>query len=375
MRPTLALTITVITIAVLYAPQPLLPVFAHDFSVRSSSAALLVSLTLAPLALAPLCYGYILESLSPVRIIRFSVLLLAVSEIAFAISWSFPALLIIRIIQGFTIPAILTSTMTNISINTPKQGLQRMMSFYIAATITGGFLGRLSSGVLASVFGWRPFFVFLGIALAICYFCVDPKQNNKPTVTNKPNFRTLWHIISDKSSKRSFAVTFCSFFVLASVMNFIPFRLLQVDPNASKFLFGFIYTGYLAGIFSTLMTGKIKKLFSSDENCIMAGIIALGVALILLLIPSITVILLTLFLLSAAMFLVHTIAANRVNQRATSNKGIVNGVYISFYYAGGTIGSYAPGLLYEHYDWPLYITALICVTLFAIYNASMMKTV
>lgn len=374
MRPTLLLTITVITIAVLYAPQPLLPVFSHDFAVRNSSTALLISLTLAPLALAPLCYGYVLESRSSVRIIRFSILLLAVSEIAFAFCWNFPSLLTIRIIQGLTIPAILTSIMTNISINTPAHKLQRMMSFYIAATITGGFLGRLSSGILASFFGWRPFFVFLGIALTVCFFCVDALGDSKPTVTNKPRIRTLWHILVDKQYKRPFAVTFCSFFVLASVMNFIPFRLMQIDTHASTFLFGFIYTGYLAGIFSSLLAGKIKSFFNSDENCIIAGLATLVISLILLLFSSITIVFLTLFLLSAAMFLVHTIAANKVNQQAASNKGIVNGLYISFYYTGGTIGSYAPGLIYERYDWPLYIATLICVVLFGLYNAFMMKT-
>ncbi len=373
MRQSLVLTITAITTAVLYAPQPLLPTFANEFDVGTSSAALLVSLTLAPLALAPLCYGYLLESLSSVIIIRVSVLILAASEIAFAFCTDFSSLLIIRIIQGITIPAILTSLMTDISVNSPPHRLQRMMSFYIAATITGGFLGRLSSGVLASFFGWRPFFVFLGIALAICFLCVDKATECKPVSTSRPKIKKIWDTVFDKRFQRPFRITFCLFFVLASVMNFIPFRLIQIDPNSSELLFGFIYTGYLAGVFSSLMAGRIKRLFKSDENSIIAGILILGISLLLLLISSITTVLITLFSLSAAMFFVHTIAANKVNQIAVENKGIVNGLYISSYYAGGTIGSYAPGLIYEHYDWPMYIAALTSVVLFGLFNAYMMK--
>jgi YNFM family putative membrane transporter len=372
MRQALVLTITAISTAVLYAPQPLLPMFANEFAVSKSSAALLVSLTLAPLALAPLCYGYLLESHSPVRIIRVSVLILAVSEIAFAFCWDFSLLLILRVIQGLTIPAILTSVMTDVSINTPQQKLQRMMSCYIAATISGGFLGRFSSGVLTSFFGWRPFFVFLSIALAISFFWMNSAKESEIVSTTKPNLQKIWDTAFDKRFQRPFTITFCLFFVLASVMNFIPFRLIQIDPDLSELLFGFIYTGYLAGIFSSLMAGKIKNLFSSDEKSIIAGLVVLGGSLLLLLFSSITIVLITLFFLSAAMFFVHTIAANKVNQIAVENKGIVNGLYISSYYAGGTIGSYAPGLIYEYYDWPMYIAALIAVALFGMYNAYMM---
>jgi len=150
MRLYLTLIITAMTTAVLYAPQPLLPVFAADFGAGKSSTALLVSLTLAPLAVAPLLYGYVVELLSPVRIIRISILILALSEAVFAFCWSFPVLLAVRVVQGFTIPAILTSLMTNISVQTPANRLQRIMDLYIAATITGGVLGRLSAGIFSS---------------------------------------------------------------------------------------------------------------------------------------------------------------------------------------------------------------------------------
>lgn len=373
MRPIRILIITALTTAVLYAPQPLLPLFSKLFAVRGSSAALLITLAFAPLALAPLCYGYVLESLSPVRILRMSVLTLALSEIVFAFSWTYPVLLVIRIIQGLTIPAILTSLMTYISIETPAHKLQRMLSFYIAATITGGFMGRLSSGVLTAFLGWRPFFCFLGVALLVCYLWVPVNEVRRPPLPNLLKRHGLWLVLLERRFRRAFIVTSCAFFVLASVMNFVPFRLVQIAPNSPEFLFGLLYTGYLAGVFSSLMAGRIKEWYGSEENAIIAGLVGLGASLILLLVPIVTVVMLSLFLVSAAMFLVHTLAAKRVNRLALSNKGIVNGLYVSSYYAGGMIVSYLPGLVYERYGWSFFIATLGVVIVFGAFNALLMK--
>jgi predicted MFS family arabinose efflux permease len=47
-------------------------------------------------------------------------------------------------------------------------------------------------------------------------------------------------------------------------------------------------------------------------------------------------------------------------------KGIVNGLYIAFYYAGGVIGSFFPGYVYRSYGWTFFILTLIAVALCAL---------
>jgi YNFM family putative membrane transporter len=373
MRPLLILITTVLTIAILYAPQPLLPVLAEEFLIRESTAALLVSLALAPLGLAPLCYGFFLEAVSATKLLRISILLLALSGFAFAACNSFALLLATRIFQGLVIPAVLTSLMTTISIHTPKERLQRAMSFYIAATITGGFLGRLCAGIFTSLIGWRLFFVMLGSALFLCFMATGKVKGNGPVQSTRPEFKTMGKIVLNKNFLHLFLVVFSSFFVLASVMNFIPFRVLQIDSRASEILFGCIYTGYLAGIFSSLMSGRIIIWCKSEKNAIIVGILLLGMSLLSLLLASISLIIITLFVLSASMFLVHTIAANKVNQMAETSKGMVNGLYVAFYYMGGTLGSYLPGLIYEKYNWTAFICVLLTMTAFGLCNAVSIK--
>jgi YNFM family putative membrane transporter len=148
--PIILLT-TVLTLSALYAPQPLLPVIMQEFGVSRSAAAFLTTVSFLPLSVAPLFYGYILESVSPRRMLRWTVLLLAVSEVFFFLAPNFASLVMVRLFQGLLVPAILTALMTYVSLVSVKKHVQRAMATYIAATILGGFLGRAFSGWVAGV--------------------------------------------------------------------------------------------------------------------------------------------------------------------------------------------------------------------------------
>jgi YNFM family putative membrane transporter len=61
------------------------------------------------------------------------------------------------------------------------------------------------------------------------------------------------------------------------------------------------------------------------------------------------------FIFCAGMFMAHSIASGYLNKLADSNKGVTNGLYVAFYYAGGTIGSILPGIVYENYNWQVFL--------------------
>ena len=84
---------TILVLSALYAPQPLLPVLSHEFAVSREAAAALTTVTFIPLALAPLAYGYLLETVSPIRVLKIAVPVLALSELFFAGSSSFSLLI------------------------------------------------------------------------------------------------------------------------------------------------------------------------------------------------------------------------------------------------------------------------------------------
>ena len=163
------LVATVLTISALYVPQPLLPVLAAQFSISRELAALLTTIVFIPLSLAPLAYGYLLETVPAKLILRIAMLLLGLSSLALALVDNYSWMLGWRLFQGLLIPALLTALMTYTSQSAAQGDMQRAMAWYIGATITGGFAGRALSGVIASLFHWRGSFLVLGVSILIAW--------------------------------------------------------------------------------------------------------------------------------------------------------------------------------------------------------------
>ncbi|MFT5400403.1 MAG: YNFM family putative membrane transporter, partial [Gammaproteobacteria bacterium] len=145
----IALIATIVSFSTLYTPQPILPLLVDAFAISPGEAGLLITATLLPLAIAPILYGYFLQAI-PARlmlIVAFS--LLIVDQLLFYFAVEYWHLLLLRLLQGFLLPAIFTALMTFCSTTVPPALVRRAMGFYIGSTIIGGFIGRLAGGFFA----------------------------------------------------------------------------------------------------------------------------------------------------------------------------------------------------------------------------------
>lgn len=355
---------TILTLSALYAPQPLLPTLSTEFSVSREAAATLTTITFIPLAIAPLLYGYLLESISSTRLLKLSVPLLALSEVLFAIGNSFPLLLAIRLLQGLLIPAILTALMTYISQHSTPKTIQRNMSIYIAATIFGGFIGRATSGFLASSFGWQASFICLAFSLLLGFLLLFALPESGQVKLSRPQPSAILQILKKPGFLPLYSVVFCLFLVFAAVMNYLPFRLTEISDQADELRIGLMYSGYVMGIVTSLGAPRLCRWLGDEVRGIQYGLLAFCATLISLAAGQIWLLFSTMFLFCAAMFLVHSTASGLVNQLAgENNRGLTNGLYVAFYYSGGSIGSFAPGLVYRAAGWFgfLLTLALVCL--------------
>lgn len=355
---------TILALSALYAPQPLLPVLSQEFAVSREAAAALTTVTFIPLALAPLVYGYLLESLSATRLLKLSVPLLACSELFFAATDSFSMLLAIRLAQGLLIPAILTSLMTYLSQRSSGENVQRTMAIYIAATIFGGFAGRAASGMIASWLGWRYSFIVLAISLLIGFLLLLRLPEAPSLRLAKPGPNALRKTLQRPAFLPIYSAIFCLFLVFAAVMNFLPFRLTELSSQADELRIGLIYSGYMMGIATSLGAPSLCRWLKGEQRAIQLGLLAFGTTLLGLATGQVWLLFTTMFLFCAAMFLVHATASGLVNRLSGGeNRGMVNGLYVAFYYSGGAVGSFAPGLVYRQFGWHgfLLCLALTCL--------------
>jgi len=354
------LTAAALNVFVLYAPQPLLPLFASLYGVSEPTAGLIMTATMLPLAIAPLSYGYLLGYVQPLRLLRVSLLLLVILTAVTGFVQTFPQMLIVRFLQGMIIPASLTAVMAFLA-QPGKSGLnlQRSMSLYVTATISGGFLGRLLAGVSSTFINWQTFFYLLALLLALCFYMVNPHQAMSQS--------------SEKSSsagkqRSSFqGVLFCLpvylaifllFFVFCGVLNYLPFRTIELTGSRSGLLVGMMYCGYISGIMTAMGAGRIIDLVGSKSRVMIGGYVLFVAVLFSMLIPHTLTLFVLLFPFCGAMFLVHSVATVVVNSRVESNRGVASALYVSSYYCGGVLGSYFPGIIFKAQGWGVMVAVL-----------------
>lgn len=366
--PTVILT-TILTLSALYAPQPLLPVIMGEFDVSRSSAAFLTTVAFLPLSVAPLLYGYILESVSPRRMLRVGIFFLALSQLLFFWGPTFMSLVAVRFFQGLLIPAILTALMTYVSLASNKGTVQRAMAVYIAATILGGFLGRAFSGWVATAFGWRYSFLVLAASLLAAFFLLARLKADTRIQLSKPHPRLLLQVLGQPGFLRVYLAVFGFFLVFAAIMNFIPFRLTEISDQASEFRIGLMYSGYLMGLVSSLGAVRVSHWLKGEMAALRLGLTLFALALAGMLAPSVPLLFGVMFVFCGGMFLAHATASGLLNRCAGENKGVVNGLYVSFYYAGGALGSYGPGPIYRVWGWEGMIAILALVALLTLFAA------
>lgn len=347
---------------VLYAPQPLLPVFAEDYSISVATAGALMTATLIPLALAPLLYGYLLSAVSPTFLLKFALSTMGLSCLAFAHSDSYHFAFAIRLLQGILLPAALTAITTHISAHSLSSELQRNMSLFITGTILGGLFGRILAGVFATYWSWQVFYYGLAGALLLTAF-VLPKSNESV----KTRYAVL-HISSVIQAFKTPGVTklylsvFCLFFSFVALLNYLPFMVKTMLGEASEMLLGFMYCGFIMGAVTSLNAQRLIRVFGEPKRVMLLGYICFLIAISLLFIQQASITFMVLFLFCGSMFLVHSVAAAEVNHRSQENKSIVNALYVTFYYSGGVLGSYLPGVLYQHYGHTSLLISLLTVS-------------
>ena len=356
-----------VVLSVMYATQPLQPLLAEEFGISMTQSSLFTAVIMFWLGIAPIIYGYILESVNSKKMLITASMILFFTNLVLGFSNSFEMFLLARCIEGLVVPAILTSSMTILA-NIDKKNIQFNMSVYVAATVFGGLVGRVVSGFIATEFGWRVVFFSLSFALLIAlYFIKNLKLDINAKLT-KATLKDVINILKDRRFVIIYLVMFSVFFVFAGLLNLIPFRMKELFGNVSEATIGLLYLGYGSGIVVALFSRKIVKFFGSEIKTMLIGGVFYTMMTLFFVSQTLSIIFSMMFLLCIGMFTVHSIATGLANSMKESQKGLTSGMYLTFYYIGGAIGSIVPSFIYSRFGWESVITVftIILVSIFTL---------
>lgn len=356
----LVLLTTFAAFVAFYAPQPLLPSFAAEFGARPATVALLLTVCFVSLAVAPLGFGVVLQRFPAQRLLVVATLLLGALQFAFAAANGLPALLATRALQGLLYPAIFTAAVTYCSRAGSADAVARRVATYIATTILGGLSGRLIGGFVSDAIGWRGTFVLLGVLLVGCGLALRGAARDQTVPATRGGVAASLAILREPAFAAGYALIFIVFFTFSGLLNALPFRLVEIDPDVPASTISLVYLGYLVGVAIALNLPRLQALAGGALR-------AMGIALVLFLaglgltgLPVIVVMVLAGFLTSAGMFTVHATLSGYLNGLRPAEASLVNGLYISIYYAAGALGSVAPLWVYQHLGWRAFLASMVC---------------
>ncbi len=375
------LTIIIYTIimilSVMYATQPLQPLLAQEFSVSMVKASSFSAVIMLFLALSPIIYGYILESMNAKKMLIIASIILFFTNIFLGFSNSYGMFLFFRTCEAIVVPAILTACMNILASQKHKVKIQINMSIYVATTVFGGALGRILSGFIATQFGWRMVFFSLSFGLLLGLVFIFLLKSDKNTNMTKPKLKDISKILKDKRFFTIYSLMFVLVFVFVGLLNVLPFRIKEIYPQVSETQIGMLYIGYIVGVLVSLNIHRIINIFGKDFRAIMFGVSICLLCIFCFLSRNPIVIFLMVFVLCLGQFIVHTIATRMANSLKKSKKALCSGMYLSFYYMGGTLGTILLPYIYLNYSWSItiYILALLLVfiLIFTYYNKKNFK--
>ncbi|KZN66141.1 hypothetical protein N473_11270 [Pseudoalteromonas luteoviolacea CPMOR-1] len=352
---------SIVIFFVLYAPQPLLAMFAEHFSVAPAKAGLLMTVTMLPLAIAPIFYGLVLTRICKLAALKYTMLALAACCLVISQVQQFQLFLIMRFIEGLLLPAALTSMTGYIGQIWQGENLRTKMTWYVGSTIVGGYLGRALAANFSTWWGFESFYLFNALLLIILALKITPSRNNIDSHNEVNSPHAYLKPLKSISLLRLYGAVFCMFFCFSALLNYLPFILSNEYQIQDPALIAWIYSGYLVGAVISMATPFLSRL--CRDNWLIVSILFIVYSLTLLMMQwhnlALFVAMFTLF--CACMFMIHANAAPLANEISTAQSSVTNGAYVSFYYSGGALGTFVPGLIYQTYGMHFFLLSLLLV--------------
>ena len=338
-----------------YVPQPLLPLFTSIFHADKVSVSLTLTASTAGVALAAPFVGRLADRFGRRRVILFSAWALAITTILAATSPGLHALIVWRFIQGLLTPGLFAVTVAYINDEWPARSAGSAISAYVSGTVVGGFVGRMMGGLAAEHLGWRYAFVLPGcLLLAISLILTFTLRQERRRVSPMSEQGLLAPTLQHLRNRRLLAVYmagFCVLFTLVAMFTYVGFYLSAPPFSLGPSKLGSIFFVYLIGAVLTPLFGRYIDRHGHRRGIVAGSVLSIAGALITLG-GSLWLVLAGLALCCTGVFTAQTAASSFIGVAAKQHRALAVGLYVTFYYVGGSAGATLPGWIWRVAGWP-----------------------
>ena len=348
----------------LYSPQALLPALSREFGVGAAEISAIMTASTLAIALAAPFTGAVADVLGRKPVIAAAMLAVVVPMVGAALAPDVQALVAWRFVRGLLLPPIFAVTVAYIGDEWPAARVAGVAGIYIAGSSLGGFCGRFLPGLLSDLFGWRPAFLALaGLSLAGALMVVLLLPKEKGFIRSPGLFASAQQMLRHLKNPQllaTYGIGFGVLFNFIAVFTYVCFHLAAPPYRFSSTLLGLIFVTYLAGTVIAPATGWMMTRLGR-RRFVLAVIAVWAVGALLMLLPPIPAIIAGLTFCAGCGMLCQTIATGYVTEIAREGRSSAVGLYVTSFYAGGSMGAFLPGLAWEWGGWPATVAMVMAM--------------
>jgi len=342
------------TFSLLYAVQPLLPLFARDYGLSAEGASLAVSLATGPLAIGILFAGILSDRIGRRPLMVCAMFAAGALTLAPAIRQLIEDGININVTLLFSQGAYQAVAMAYVAEEVDAASVGAAMGLYIAGSAIGGMGGRLIASLVADAGGWRwalGSVGLAGVAMAEAFRRLAPPSRRFVAAAATNPLRGIATLFGDAALPLIFAEAFLLMGVFVTVYNYAGFRLLAPPYALSQTAVGAVFLLYILGSASSALFGAFAGRVG-PRRVFWLPIVLLIVGVGVTAAQPLALVVLGIALVTVGFFGAHSIASAWVGRRALGNRGQGASLYLFFYYMGSSPLGSAGGFAWTHAGWP-----------------------
>lgn len=345
-----------ITFALLYSTQPILPVLAQDFHLGAAAVSLTVSFGTAGLALGLPVWSTWSDRHGRRPAIVFGLVLSSLLTLALPAASNFWWLAILRLVQGFAVAGVPATAMTYLGEEISPIALGSAMGLYISGNSLGGMSGRIAVGLTADALGWRIALFVLGLlALSLSLIAIGLLPRSRGFTQGRRSLRQqalrFGALLARPDLRRLFFIGGLLMAAFVAMYNYLGFLLVSPAYGLRLGTSSLVYLFYLVGTLSSYLMGSLADRLGRSRILQFSVLLTMLGALITLAAP-LPLKLLGLGVFTFGFFGGHSSASTLVSLRAKEERGAASTLYLLTYYLGSSIGGSAIGVLWQALAWP-----------------------
>jgi MFS transporter, YNFM family, putative membrane transport protein len=334
----------VATFASLYTTQPLLGILSRHFKVPESHAAWSVSAATLLLGIGMVVAGPLSDRWGRTSLIKGSLAAATLLGIACAVAPSWPVLLVLRAAQGLALAGAPAVALVYLREEVHVSASARSTGLYIAGTAIGGMTGRLVTGGVSDLAGWRWGLAAVAALSGLCaIFVMVTLPASRHAQQSGPGG---WHemlsafrrAVRSVRLARLYLVGCTSMGAFVAVYNVLGLRLTAAPYRLSVFEASLVFCVYPLGAVGSAVAGRLAGRLGRPAVVLLGGLFAVAGVVVSVASP-LPVIVVGVAMITFGFFAAHGIAsgwaASEGHQRGAASQA--SAFYLLAYYIGSSV--------------------------------------